>query len=91
MKRFCYSLIFSFLLIGGSLWAQDSELLTALKQIPGVEVVGTTRHGNQFTEAYEIRFTQPVDHHNPDGPTFTQRMFLGHAGFDRPMVMSTSG
>ena len=79
------------LLIGGSLLAQDSELLTALKRIPGVEVVGTTRHGNQFTEAYEIRFTQPVDHNNPDGAKFTQRMFLGHVGFDRPMAMSTSG
>ena len=71
--------------------AQDSVLYKALKKLPGIEVVGATRKGPQFTEAYEIKFTQPVDHNQPDGPKFTQRMFIGHVGFDRPMVLSTSG
>ena len=71
--------------------AQDSDFLKKLQAIPGVEVVGETRKGSQFSEAYEIRFTQPVDHKNPSGQKFTLRFFVGHVGFDRPMVMSTSG
>ena len=77
--------------LAGSVFGQDSVLLNALKKLPGIEVVGATRHSQQFTEAYEIKITQPVDHNNPDGQKFTQRMFIGHAGFDKPMVMSTSG
>lgn len=80
-----------FLVLALNLGAQDSVLLKVLKTLPGIEVVGPTRKGQSFTEAYEIRFTQPVDHNNPDGPKFTQRMFIGHAGFDKPMVLSTSG
>jgi hypothetical protein len=80
-----------FLLLPTLLSAQDSVLYKALKKLPGIEVVGATRKGTSFTEAWEIKFTQPVDHNKPDGPKFTQRMFIGHAGFDRPMVLSTSG
>ncbi len=83
--------ISSKLFFNSQLGAQGSVLLEALKEIPGVEVIGTTAHGNRFGEAYEIRFTQPLDHNNPEGATFTQRMFIGHLGFDRPMVLSTSG
>lgn len=91
MKKFTISFLVLFLFVAGTLAAQDSALLETLKTLPGIEVVGTCRHGQQYSEAYEIKFTQPVDHNKPDGPKFTQRMFIGHAGFDRPMVMSTSG
>ena len=70
---------------------KDGELLNILKQIDGIEISPLERHHSQFSEAYQIMFTQPVDHNNPDGATFTQKMFIGHVGFDRPMVMSTSG
>jgi len=91
MKKLSVNLLLLFLILSGTLAAQDSLLLKALRQIHGIEVVGSTRHAPQFSEAYEIRFTQPVDHNNPDGAKFTQRMFIGHAGFDKPMVLSTSG
>ncbi|MFA5816298.1 MAG: S28 family serine protease [Bacteroidales bacterium] len=91
MKKLSVKLLVLFIVLAGNLVAQDSVLLKALKNLPGIEVVGPTRHGQQYSEAYEIKFIQPVDHNNPDGPKFTQRMFIGHAGFDKPMVLSTSG
>lgn len=91
MKKQFFSLSLILILAVGFSWCQDSDFLTRLKEIPGVEVVGETRHGSQFQEAYEIRFTQPYDHKNPDGAKFTHRMFIGHVSFDAPMVMSTSG
>jgi hypothetical protein len=80
-------------LLSFSLVAQEksTELLERLKNIEGIEVIPLERFNYQFKEAYQVMFTQPVDHNDPDGETFTQRMFIGHAGFDRPMVLSTSG
>ena len=92
MKRLRLSLFV--LLIGVyQLSSQDvtTELVKTLKQIEGVEIVGETRHNNSFSEAYEIKFTQPIDHNIPQGLKFTQRIFIGHTGFDRPMVLSTAG
>ncbi|MCX6224946.1 MAG: S28 family serine protease, partial [Bacteroidia bacterium] len=91
MKKLCFNLLILLFLLAGSGIAQDSVLLIALKKLPGIEVVGPTRKSQAYTEAYEIKFTQPVDHNKPGGLKFTQRMFIGHAGFDKPMVLSTSG
>lgn len=70
---------------------EKSEFLKSLESIEGVEVVGATRFRGHYKEAYEIKFTQPVDHNYPTGVSFTQRMFIGHAGYDKPMVLSTAG
>lgn len=44
-----------------------------------------------FKEAYEIDIIQPVDHHNPDGPKFTQQVFLDYVGPDKPVVVELEG
>ncbi len=44
-----------------------------------------------FSESYEIAFVQPVDHRNPSGPKFTQRVFLSHNDINQPVVCETSG
>ena len=44
-----------------------------------------------FTEKYLLKVQQPVDHKNPEGNTFTQRVFLSHLDFDRPVVFITEG
>jgi len=44
-----------------------------------------------FTEKYLIEITQPLDHFHPGGKTFTQRVFLSHRGFDKPVVFVTEG
>lgn len=44
-----------------------------------------------FSEAWEIRLWQPVDHNNPDGPRFSQQVFLYFAGADRPVIVETEG
>ena len=80
-------------LLSINLYAQEDskELYEKLKNIEGIEITPLENFNYRFKEAYQIMFTQPVDHKNPGGQKFTQRMFIGHMGFDRPMVMSTSG
>jgi len=92
MKRFKIS-FFILLTSVYCIFAQEvkTELIKILEKIEGLEIVSETRHNSSFSEAYEIKFSQAIDHNIPEGAKFSQRMFIGHAGFDRPMVLSTSG
>ena len=66
------------------------DLLSQLSAIPGVTVTPepTETPGYQF---FVLRFTQPVDHANPEGQTFQQRVSLLHRDIEAPMVVLTSG
>ncbi len=44
-----------------------------------------------FLEKYELTFTQLLDPDDPLSGTFTQRVFLGHRGYDAPTVLITEG
>lgn len=70
----------------------ETELLRRIRALPGVVEVQATRFDAQsFAEAYEIMFDQAVDHRKPEGPRFRQRLFLAHAGSDKPVVLVTEG
>jgi len=45
----------------------------------------------QTNNIFTITFEQPLDHDNPTGASFTQRVYLTHLGFNEPMVMVTEG
>lgn len=64
------------------------ETIDALQD---VEVIGTLTSINEYTNILELRITQPVDHLNPSGATFTQRVYISHIDFSKPMVMITEG
>ncbi len=44
-----------------------------------------------FAEKYMLFVKQPVDHYNPQGKQFTQRVILSHKSFDNPVVFVTEG
>ena len=69
--------------------AQETELLKFLKTIPGAEIV--KKDSSVFQEFYIVMLPQAIDHNNPDSPTFKQRIFVGHEGFDKPTVLETEG
>lgn len=85
------------LLLGAPVWPQEaqpaeSELLRKIRAVPGVVEVQAARFdAKSFGEAYEIMLEQPLDHRNPDGARFRQRLFLAHAGYDKPVVLVTEG
>ena len=71
---------------------QESEFLKKLKALPGVVEVNPTRsRGGDLAESYVFMFEQPLDHHNPDGATFHQRVFITHRGYDKPVLLGTEG
>lgn len=53
------------------------DLLERLQNLAGVEVTEIAPDG-PYVRAFQIDITQPVDHNNPGGQTFTQRAYLSH-------------
>jgi len=44
-----------------------------------------------FVEKYLLKIEQEVNQENPNGQTFTQRVFLSHRGMEKPVVFITEG
>ena len=40
---------------------------------------------------FEVEFTQPIDHKHPDAGKFTQRIFLTHRDYSKPVVLWLEG
>ena len=68
----------------------QSTLHHTLQSLSGVQKTEILE-SDHFTEKYALYVQQPIDHKQPDLGTFTQRVFVMHAGFDRPTVMVTEG
>ena len=61
--------------------------LNALEDITAEELTPLTGYARLFA----IDIDLPVDHENPDGQRFVQRMYLSHTSLDAPMVLHLSG
>jgi hypothetical protein len=70
---------------------QSKDISSELKKIPGIIIQEIEPDSPIFQSKYEIKLIQPLDHENPEAGFFQHRMFLSHAGFDRPMVLVTEG
>ena len=46
---------------------------------------------SNFDRILEVMIKQPVDHRNPNGETFTQRLYISHIDPSRPVVLVTAG
>ncbi len=93
MKRKIHFFILLNLLFFTIIIAQEekSELHQKLLTLPDISVAVIETDSN-FSESFEIFLTQPVDHLNPNnGPKFTQRIYLRHIDFNKPMIMNNEG
>jgi hypothetical protein len=69
---------------------ERGDLLQRLNAIPGVLAVEIQPYYG-YPRAFQLDITQPVDHRNPTGPSFTQRAYLSHVSDTLPMVFAPSG
>lgn len=72
---------------------EDAEITEIPKDLSGQDMIEQFKvvTDSQFKASYEILFTQPVDHKNPESQKFKQRVIYSHAGFDRPTVVILEG
>lgn len=89
MRRINSILLFFFLSVLTVMAAPGDikEKLASLKGISGIEQLKS----DYYPEKYVVRITQQIDPKNPAAGTFTQRVIVGHVGFDRPTVIVTEG
>ncbi len=66
------------------------DLLEQLQAIEGFTVTELTPT-DHFQRLFEIHLTQLLDHGNPAGPTFTQKIYVGHVDEALPVVYETEG
>ena len=71
--------------------AAASPLLERIRSIPIVVRASEAAHAPRGTRFFRITVAVPVDHDDPESPTFGLRVNLLHRGFDRPTVVETSG
>lgn len=76
--------------IGIAACSQPPTLEESLRQIPNVTVEKITGD-TTYADYYELYFTQPLDHENPEAGTFKQRVLLGHHAVEKPMVVEIQG
>ncbi|MDH4270449.1 MAG: hypothetical protein OEW18_00580 [Candidatus Aminicenantes bacterium] len=69
---------------------RPSDLFQRLKAIQGIYVKKIEALPG-FSEGFELAVVQPLDHGNLKGPKFTQRVFLSHRDFSKPVVLETDG
>ncbi|MFC2080395.1 S28 family serine protease [Bacteroidota bacterium] len=65
-------------------------LIVKLNDLPGVTAT-SMEPVLGFPEQYLLEITQPLDHNNPNGQSFTQKAYLHHRGEDLPMVFGPAG
>ena len=88
-KKLSVILLFlSFLIYSNTGSAQQLHgRLSALEGITEVKKI----ESDVFNEKYVIKVRQPLDHQHPEKGSFTQRVIISHAGYDRPTVLITEG
>lgn len=62
----------------------------SLSCLSGVRVIRVESDPSGL-QRYVLGFRQPVDHDDPNGPTFEQTVWLIHSGNNKPTVMMTTG
>ncbi|MEW6195729.1 MAG: S28 family serine protease [Bacteroidota bacterium] len=91
MKRYVNFIILLFFVCSISFSQTDSGLLKHLKSFKEITEIKKVSVDTTYKEGYEIYITQLLDHKNPESKTFTQRLYLSHFDFAKPMVLVTEG
>jgi hypothetical protein len=90
MKRIvniCLWVVVFVLTIGQAQAQSFEEQLATLDGVSGIEKLKS----DAFAEKYLVRINQLIDPKHPEVGTFTQRVVVGHVGYDRPTVLVTEG
>ncbi len=56
-----------------------------------VKVVRTLQNESSFERILEVMIAQPLDHLDPDGESFKQRIYISHVDPSKPVVLITEG
>ncbi len=90
MNLFTRTLLLFVAVFSFKVQAQNIDITTELSKIEGLRFTQIAS-ANPAYKIFEMFYRQPVNHKNPDGPSFEQKLILWHRDEVRPMVLQTSG
>jgi len=90
MKTFRLFLFVSFAFYSAII-SQPKELFNKLKSFNEIVEIKEVGKDSSVSESYEVYILQPLDHNNPAGPKFKQRIFISHKDENLPVVFVTEG
>lgn len=70
--------------------SKEVDPFELLQSVEGLEV-NEMQPQNGFPRQFEVYIEQPLDHNNPDGASFRQRIFISHKSLEYPVVFMPSG
>ena len=70
--------------------ADNRDILEKLQSISNIEITEISPK-NGFERQFEVYISQPLDHSNPDGAKFQQRIYISHTDESSPVVFMPSG
>ena len=88
---YCFGTDAGWYLDNVKLYTCQTELLNRIRTLPGVASASFGPSVIPGTFTFRIWFEQPVDHNNPDGPTFPQRVTLLHRSESAVTVLGLNG
>jgi len=71
--------------------AETTVLEKQIKQLTSVTNATPLENTAGYAAKFDVRFTQPLDHQNPQKGNFSQRVVVMHRSIDRPTVLVTEG
>ena len=69
---------------------ENIDILQRLTELEGITVRELQSSGTQ-KRLFQIDMEQPINHNNPGGPKFTQRLYLHHVDVTKPMLFAPDG
>jgi len=88
MKKIFISWIFVSILFVQCGAVSSLDDLLSRREVKEVRVLGTQ---SGFNKILEVMIEQPLDHRDPDGATFLQKIYISHADPSKPVVFITEG
>jgi hypothetical protein len=86
-KLFFLWFLFSVVLLHGGATIKLDEFLSR-KEVKEVRIL---ENESIFERILEVIIDQPLDHRNPEGATFSQRLYISHVDPSKPVVLITEG
>ena len=69
-----------------------NDLISDIQENPDKSAMEKKKNGELFyLSQYSMKFRQAIDHNQPNGDTFQQRVCILFRGFDRPTILVTEG
>jgi hypothetical protein len=85
-----FSQLLLVVILSSTLFAQ-TQLEQKLKSLEGIVKVTQLEADSIYSEIYEIFIDQPIDHNNPEGDHFNQKIYIGHIDYNLPVVVQLAG